>query len=76
MREHWHVEAHHHVRDTTPLAEDASKIRTGNTPRAMATFRNIAIALARLTGWTNPAHATDYYKSRPDHALDLIPPGR
>ncbi|MEV3915083.1 ISAs1 family transposase, partial [Streptomyces canus] len=60
--EHWHVEAHHHVRDTT-LAEDASKIRTGNTPRAMATFRNIAIALARLTGWTNTAHATDYYKS-------------
>ncbi|MEV3915072.1 transposase family protein, partial [Streptomyces canus] len=62
VREHWHVEAHHHVRDTT-LAEDASKIRTGNTPRAMATFRNIAIALARLTGWTNTAHATDYYKS-------------
>lgn len=75
VREHWHVEAHHHVRDTT-LAEDASKIRTGNTPRAMATFRNIAIALARLTGWTNTAHATDYYKSHPDHALDLIQPGR
>ncbi|NGO45126.1 transposase family protein [Streptomyces ureilyticus] len=75
VREHWHVEAHHHVRDTT-LAEDASKIRTGNTPRAMATFRNIAIAPARLTGWTNTAHATDYYKSHPDHALDLIQPGR
>ncbi len=75
MREHWHVEAHHHVRDTT-LAEDASKIRTGSTPRAMATFRNIAIALARLTGWTNTAHATDCYKSHPHHALDLIQPGR
>ncbi len=75
VREHWHVEAHHHVRDTT-LAEDASKIRTGNTPRAMPTFRNIAIALARLTGWTNTAHATDYYTSHPDHALDLIQPGR
>ncbi|MFS7880329.1 hypothetical protein ACEYXF_44370 [Streptomyces asiaticus] len=42
----------------------------------MATFRNIAIALARLTGWTNTAQATDYYTSHPDHALDLIRPGR
>ncbi|MEV0965285.1 hypothetical protein AB0J25_22345 [Streptomyces sp. NPDC049910] len=75
MREHWHVEAHDHVRDTT-LAEDASKIRTGNTPRAMATFRNLAIALARLTGCTNTAHATDYCKSHPGHAIDLIQPGR
>ncbi|MFE0642723.1 ISAs1 family transposase [Streptomyces sp. NPDC058877] len=75
VREHWHVEAHHHVRDTT-LAEDASKIRTGNTPRAMATFRNLAIALARITGWTNTAHATDYYKSHLGHAIDLIQPGR
>ncbi|AEM85811.1 hypothetical protein [Streptomyces violaceusniger] len=42
----------------------------------MATFRNLAIALARLTGWTNTAHATDYYESHPDHAFDLIHPGR
>ncbi|MFF3878161.1 ISAs1 family transposase [Streptomyces sp. NPDC001978] len=75
VREHWHIEAHHHVRDTT-LAEDASKIRTGSAPRAMATFRNLAIALARLTGWTNTAEAIDYYRSHPDHALDLIQPGR
>ncbi|MFJ3302332.1 hypothetical protein ACIPSA_04280 [Streptomyces sp. NPDC086549] len=75
VREHWHVEAHHHVRDTT-LAKDASKIRTGNTPRAMAILRNLAIALARPTGWTNAAHATDYRKPHPDHALDLIQPGR
>ncbi|MGW3123012.1 hypothetical protein ACWDBW_38870 [Streptomyces sp. NPDC001107] len=38
--------------------------------------REGAIALARLTGWTNTAHATDYYKSHPDHVLDLIQPGR
>lgn len=70
LRGHWTIEAHHHVRDTT-LAEDASTTRTGNTPRAMATFRNISIALARLAGWTNHTAATDYYKSHPEHAIDL-----
>ncbi|MFJ2110998.1 hypothetical protein ACIOEX_03575 [Streptomyces sp. NPDC087850] len=33
------MEALHHVRDTT-FAEDASQLRTGNAPRAMATWRN------------------------------------
>ncbi|MFD4554575.1 hypothetical protein ACFWP5_09635 [Streptomyces sp. NPDC058469] len=42
----------------------------------MATFRNLAIALARLAGWTNTAHATDYQKSHTGHALDLAHPGR
>jgi predicted transposase YbfD/YdcC len=54
VREHWKVEALHHVRDTT-FAEDASQLRTGNTPRAMATWRNLAIGALRLTGVTNIA---------------------
>ncbi|MFI2347512.1 ISAs1 family transposase [Streptomyces sp. NPDC019443] len=49
VREHWKVEALHHVRDTT-FTEDASQLRTGNTPRAMATRRNLAIGALRLTG--------------------------
>jgi predicted transposase YbfD/YdcC len=36
---HWGIEALHHLRDTT-FAEDASQVRTGNTPRAMASQRN------------------------------------
>ncbi|WP_442811135.1 hypothetical protein [Streptomyces sp. NBC_01217] len=39
----------HHVRDTT-FAEDASQLRTGNAPRAMATWRNLAIGALRLAG--------------------------
>nr|WP_260694876.1 ISAs1 family transposase [Streptomyces sp. IB201691-2A2] len=36
IRDHWKIEALHHVRDTT-FAEDASQLRTGNAPpRAMA----------------------------------------
>ncbi|MFJ3953785.1 ISAs1 family transposase [Streptomyces libani] len=54
VREHWKVEALHHIRDTT-FAEDASQLRTGNTPRAMATWRNLAIGALRLAGVTNIA---------------------
>ncbi|MGW0209615.1 ISAs1 family transposase [Streptomyces sp. NPDC003233] len=36
IRDHWKIEALHHVRDTT-FAEDASQLRTCNAPRAMAT---------------------------------------
>jgi predicted transposase YbfD/YdcC len=42
IKAHWQVEALHHVRDTT-FAEDASQLRTGNAPRTMATWRNLAI---------------------------------
>jgi predicted transposase YbfD/YdcC len=68
---HWSVEALHHVRDVT-FTEDASKIRTGNAPRAMATLRNLAIGLMRQAGWTNIAAAADHYRSRPDHATTLL----
>ncbi|MGC5002636.1 ISAs1 family transposase [Streptomyces sp. DT203] len=47
VRDHWKIEALHHVRDTT-FAEDASQLRTGNAPRAMATWRNLAIGAMRL----------------------------
>nr|WP_256097048.1 ISAs1 family transposase [Streptomyces agglomeratus] len=49
IRGHWSVEALHHVRDTT-FDEDASQLRTGNAPRAMATWRNLAIGALRLAG--------------------------
>lgn len=42
------------VRDIT-FAEDASPLRTGNTPRAMATCRNLAIGALRPTGARNIA---------------------
>ncbi|MFB7116204.1 hypothetical protein ACFCYR_46605, partial [Streptomyces sp. NPDC056291] len=58
--------------DPVTFAEDASRVRTGNAPRAMATFRNLAIGLIRQAGWTNIAAATDHYRSRTDHALQLL----
>ncbi|MFK4227968.1 ISAs1 family transposase [Streptomyces sp. NPDC019890] len=49
IRNHWKIEALHHVRDVT-FAEDASHLRTGSAPRAMATWRNPAIGALRLAG--------------------------
>ncbi|MGC9541224.1 ISAs1 family transposase [Streptomyces sp. UG1] len=68
---HWSVETLHYVRDMT-YTEDASKIRTGSAPRAMATLRNLAIGLMRQAGWTNIAAAADHYRSRPDYATALL----
>ncbi|MFI9568836.1 ISAs1 family transposase [Streptomyces rishiriensis] len=68
---HWSVEALHHVRDVT-YGEDASRVRTGTAPRAMATLRNLAIGLMRQAGWTNIAAAADHYRSHPQHATAML----
>lgn len=57
IRGHWQVEALHHVRDVA-FAEDASRVRIGTAPRAMASLRNLAIGLVRQAGWTIIAAAT------------------
>ncbi|MDQ3526581.1 MAG: ISAs1 family transposase [Actinomycetota bacterium] len=65
---HWGIENQlHWVRDVS-YDEDRSQVRTGNAPQVMATLRNTAVSLLRLTGWTNIAaalrhHARDH--SRP-----------
>lgn len=70
-RDHWKVENLHQVRDTT-FAEDASRVRTGTAPRAMATIRNLAISLLKLLGWDNIAAATRHMAAHRDDALNLI----
>ncbi|MFF3715286.1 transposase [Streptomyces prasinus] len=49
VRGHWKVEVLHHIRDTM-FAEEASHLRTGNAPRAMATWRDLAFGALRLNG--------------------------
>jgi predicted transposase YbfD/YdcC len=56
-RRHWVVENRlHWVRDVS-FDEDRSQLRTGTAPRALATFRNLAISTLRLAGRANIAHA-------------------
>lgn len=54
LRGHWRIEALHHIRDVT-YGEDASQVRTGNGPRAMAALRNLAIGILRHHGTANIA---------------------
>jgi predicted transposase YbfD/YdcC len=72
IRGHWHVENKlHWVRDVT-MGEDASRARTGGGPRMMASLRNLAISLLRLTGHTNIAKAIRRMGRKPKRAITLI----
>ncbi|MBC9725109.1 ISAs1 family transposase [Streptomyces sp. TRM68367] len=68
VRGQWAIEAQHFVRDVT-FGEDACRAHTGSLPRALATFRSLAISLAHLAGWTNNAAAHDHYRNHPTDAL-------
>jgi predicted transposase YbfD/YdcC len=50
VREHWSIEAHHHIRDTT-FGEDNSTSRTGNGPANLATIRAAVIAAIKDAGY-------------------------
>jgi predicted transposase YbfD/YdcC len=47
-RNQWKIEANHYIRDVI-FAEDASRLRKGNAAQVMATFRNLVMAILRLT---------------------------
>ncbi|WP_436845539.1 ISAs1 family transposase [Streptomyces shenzhenensis] len=71
VRDHWQIEALHHIRDTT-FAEDASQLRTGNAPRAMATWRNLAIGALRTAGVKNIAAGLHHNARDPRRPLALL----
>ncbi|MEW2260392.1 ISAs1 family transposase [Streptomyces sp. NPDC047869] len=71
VKGHWQIEALHHVRDTT-FTEDASQLRTGNAPRAMATYRNLAIGALKLAGTVNIAAGLRRNARNPRRPLALL----
>ena len=72
LRGHWCIENRlHWVRDVT-FAEDLSRVRTGNAPQVMATLRNLAISLLRLTGATNIAKALRHHARDTKYPLTLL----
>jgi predicted transposase YbfD/YdcC len=50
VREHWSVEAHHHVRDLS-FGEDRATSRTGRGPANLATIRAAIIAAIKQAGY-------------------------
>jgi predicted transposase YbfD/YdcC len=72
LRGHWTIEDRlHWVRDVV-YDEDRSQIRTGNGPRVMASLRNLAITILRLTGTTNIAAALRHHARRAHRPLQTI----
>ena len=60
VREHWSIEAHHHVRDVS-FGEDASASRTGCGPANLATIRAAIIAALKDAGYLHiPEGRRDY----------------
>lgn len=71
LRGHWAIEVLHHIRDTV-YREDASRLRSGNAPRVLATLRNTAISLLRLDGVTSIAPALRRNGRAPYRSLRLL----
>jgi predicted transposase YbfD/YdcC len=69
VREHWSVEAHHHVRDVT-FSEDTATSRTGGGPVNLATIRAAIIAAIKDAGYLHvPEGRRDH--TTPAEALRL-----
>ncbi|MFG2407616.1 ISAs1 family transposase [Streptomyces brevispora] len=71
LRGHWTVEAQHNIRDRA-FTEDTSTVHAGNAPRAMATFRNLAIGALKTRGATNIAKTTRAIRDQPERALPVL----
>jgi predicted transposase YbfD/YdcC len=69
---HWGIENRAHwVRDVV-YDEDRSQVRTGNTPQVMATLRNTAIGILRLSGTTNIAASLRHHAASTDRPITLL----
>jgi predicted transposase YbfD/YdcC len=71
-RGHWQIENRlHYVRDMT-LGEDASRVRSGQSPHALAALRNAVVTVLRLAGQPNIAAALRTFAQNPYRALGLF----
>jgi predicted transposase YbfD/YdcC len=69
---HWGIENRAHwIRDVV-YDEDRSQVRTGSAPQVMATLRNAAISLLRLSGATSIAAALRHHAARTERPIALL----
>ena len=59
------------MRDGT-LREDASRIRSGSAPQAMAILRNIIVFLFKKNGYKKATAATQHYVCHPGEILEIL----
>jgi predicted transposase YbfD/YdcC len=71
-RGHWSIENRvHYVRDVT-WGEDASPVRRGHAPQALAALRNGLLSLLRALGWRQIADAIRHYGAYAQRAIALL----
>lgn len=69
---HWGIENRAHwIRDVV-YDEDRSQVRTGSAPQVMATLRNTAISLLRLSGATSIAAALRHHAASTERPVALL----
>jgi predicted transposase YbfD/YdcC len=71
VRNHWGIEALHHIRDVT-FGEDHSQLRTGSAPQVLAGLHNLAIGALRTAGRTKIAASLRWISRDPTRALDIL----
>jgi hypothetical protein len=71
-RAHWAIENElHYVRDVT-LGEDASRIRSGAAPQAMAAIRNLVVAVLHRDRLSNRAAGLRHFAWHLDEAAQTL----
>ena len=68
VRQHWSIENRLHYRRDVALGEDASRIRSGNAPQALAALRNTMLRLVE----TMPGSLTAIRETYAENRLDAI----
>ena len=71
-RQHWTIENNlHYLRDKW-FGEDASRIRSGQVPRIMASFRNLLLNVLRAFDYPSVKYARERFAAFPHRALGLL----
>jgi predicted transposase YbfD/YdcC len=71
-RRHWAIENELHYPRDKWFGEDASRIRSGQAPRMMASLRNLLLNLLRPFGYSSVKHAREFFAAFPLRALGLL----
>jgi hypothetical protein len=74
VRGHWGIEnPSHYVRDVS-FQEDRSRLRSGNAPHLLATFRNLAISFIHRSGSSQICATRRSFSYHPEQTLALLCP--
>lgn len=71
-RQHWSIENKLHYPRDVWWQEDASRIRSGQAPAVMASFRNVILNLLRGFGYYSLKTARELFAAHPARAFGLL----